>query len=80
MPFDPLAPATPAQANATAWMWSALTFDDDEYIKGGVAQLTQLAEGCADALDLYENDAEATIPDWVFDLAYLVAEYLDFLD
>jgi hypothetical protein len=30
---------------------------------------TGLAEAAAEEFDLYENDSEATIPEWIFDLA-----------
>lgn len=33
---------------------------------------TGLAEGAAQEFDLYEDNEEATIPEWVFDLALLI--------
>lgn len=30
---------------------------------------TQLAEACADALNIYNDDADQTIPEWIFELA-----------
>lgn len=34
---------------------------------------TYLAEDTCAALDLYEHDADRTIPEWLFELAYEVA-------
>lgn len=36
--------------------------------------LTQLAEDAAQEFDLYEDDSDATIPEWVFELSSEVAE------
>lgn len=59
---------------ARRWMWNALVLEREEYEDdAGCCLLTQLAEDCADALDLYA-DSDYTIPDWVFDLACDVAD------
>ncbi len=42
--------------------------------KTGEVNLTLLAESAAQRFDLYEDDADATIPEWVFDMAVEVAE------
>lgn len=40
----------------------------------GEVNMTALAEETADAGDLYEDDIEYGIPEWVFELAYDIAQ------
>lgn len=40
-----------------------------QYQDCGETNATRLAEGAASEFDLYESDEDATIPEWVFEMA-----------
>lgn len=42
--------------------------------KCGDINCTKLAEDACDSFNLYEDDDDATIPEWIFDCAVDVAE------
>lgn len=65
---------------AASWLRQALESDRSYYVVADVAQLTALAEDCANALDLYGDDDTATIPEWVFELALEVSTQLDLVE
>jgi hypothetical protein len=52
-----------------SWMRS----NTDEHLDCGEVNLTGLAENAAHEFDVYEEDSEATIPEWVFEMAVDVA-------
>lgn len=54
--------AQPATSRQAIRAWMALYHQDYE-------NATQLAEGCADDLDLYEDDTYYTIPEDVYEIA-----------
>ena len=59
--------------NPKNWMKNELQWNREEYIEWGEINTTKLAENCANALLLYLDDFDATIPEEVFDLAVEVA-------
>jgi hypothetical protein len=70
-------PTAEQRKQAETWMREVLSddYDHDDLLDCGEVNRTRLAEECADALDLALDDADATIPEWVFDLAHEVAEW-----
>lgn len=55
------------------WMRRAVAGEEREYELADGINATKLAEDCANELDLCADDADATIPEWVFDAAAEVA-------
>ena len=55
------------------WMRYELDWHTEDYLEYGEINCTKLAEACAEALALYTDDFDATIPEEVFDLAFEVA-------
>lgn len=54
---------------ALRWMKNTLRFDFESYDDCGEVNCTKLAEDCAEALNLYEDDVDFEIPEVVFDAA-----------
>jgi hypothetical protein len=55
-----------AERDVNRWM----SLNREDYIdQCGELDCTKLAEEAADMFNLYENDDEATIPEWVFEMA-----------
>ena len=63
----------PNKLGCMSWMRNELRFDPDAYDDCGEIDRTLLAENAADALELYADDFDATIPEWVFELAHDIA-------
>lgn len=56
------------------WMKQELNFNLDDYLEYGEINCTKLAENCADALNLYIDEIDYQIPEYVFDIAFDVSE------
>lgn len=59
---------TPKEHTARKWMRNQLRLNRNDYDDCGEINSTKLAENCANELNLCEGD-EATIPEYVFDIA-----------
>lgn len=56
------------------WMTRELQNNSSDYDDCGEVNCTRLAENAAQAMDLYLDDPDFTIPSEVFDAAVMVAE------
>lgn len=63
------------QERVQRWMVAELQLSLDTYLDCGEVNTTILGEHAAQALELYEDDAEATIPEWVFELSHDVSTW-----
>jgi hypothetical protein len=54
-----------------------MLYNIEDHLDCGEVNSTKLAENACQEFELYENDNDATIPEWLFELSVKVAEYHD---
>lgn len=59
------------------WMFRQLDHFRKDYLDCGEVNATVLAENAAHEFDLYEENADATIPEEVFDMAVEISEQFE---